>query len=195
MSSLLELPLLIPGAAFVVGWIIGMLFKRATPPSTGQGESGRDHKIRALDADLRVTNNRVQELEEQLLSRQKEFEAMSEECDTLVKTVEARNEELAKARTNLVVECKKTAKLRRELTGRAEETIRANVQIKDIETELDVAQAGSNVVAEQLQRLEAEKEDLHDKLERSITGVIEADDESPEEPVKESSKDTFILDS
>jgi hypothetical protein len=62
------------------------------------------------------------------------------------------------------------------------------VQIKDIETELDVVQAGSHVVAEEFERLTAEKEDLMD----SITGkVIEED----EEDGKELENIGFILDS
>lgn len=199
MLSLLKSPLVIAGAAFVAGWIVALLFKWIRSPSTDEDKPGHEHQIRALDADLRVATKRLEEIEDELRAAQNELRTTSEASELLGKTLELRDAELAKIRKSLATECKKTVELRRELTGRAEETIRARVQIKDIATERDIAQAGSNVVVEHVQRLEAEKEDLTGRLERSITGEAGADEKPSEETSKETSEEiseeTFILDS
>ena len=75
-----------------------------------------------------------------------------------------RDQKIERLRESLHDECAKTQGLRHELTNRAEETIRASVRVKDAETELSVARAGSDAVLEQIQRLAAEREELTGRL-------------------------------
>ena len=62
-------------------------------------------------------------------------------------------------------ECRKTAQLRKELAERAEEMVRTHVQLRDVKTELDVSQVGSDVVIDQIDRLTRERDDLNTMVE------------------------------
>lgn len=166
MLTIQEILLIFGVIGLLGGWAVGRVGSWASHRRAG-GEAGGDklaHRIRALEADLRVAQRKAQEAELAL-------ERMREETGELRRVVQARDEELAardgelgQLRQNLSDECAKTASLRQELTHRVEETIRASVRIKDAETELSVARAGSDAVLEQIHRLAAEREELTGKL-------------------------------
>jgi chromosome segregation ATPase len=170
MSNLLQSPVLLGVSAFMAGWVIayvsrilgGDLNKDGEASTAGRADS--EHRVRALEADMRVSLKAAEEAQEELATVKAELGTVNEESRVLRKTLERRDAQLVEAKKNISEECLKTAELRKELSGRAEETIRANVQIKNIETELDVIQAGSDVVAEQFKQLAAEREDLTDRL-------------------------------
>jgi chromosome segregation ATPase len=193
MSSLLQSPFVLVGGAFFVGvvvmLVIGRLFSSAPE---GDDKTSREHRVRALEADQRVSQKRIGELEEDLESTKKNLENVSQESEALRETLKTRESELADARKTVATECQKTAKLRKELTGRAEETIRAHAQIKDIETELDIVQAGSDVVAEQFERLAKENDDPTGQ--HAKPKIEDADDKEDKKSSKLESAG-FILDS
>ena len=178
-------------SAFAAGWIIAYLSRilggdlaGSANKDASQSRASGEHRIRALETDSRLAQKAANEAEQELAATRAELGAMNEESAVLRKTLEHRDAQLAEAKRDISDECLKTAELRKELSGRAEETIRANVQIKNIETELDVIQAGSDVVAEQFKRLTAEREDLTDRLRSSKGGVPGAEGEESEEPQK-----------
>jgi hypothetical protein len=59
----------------------------------------------------------------------------------------------------------KVNKLRRTLTDRAEETIRANAKARDSETELSVLKAGASAMYDEVDRLESEQKELTNRLQ------------------------------
>jgi uncharacterized protein (DUF3084 family) len=199
MSNLLQSPMVLGVSAFIAGWVIAYLsrilggdFGGSGNKDASQSRASSEHRIRALETDLRLAQKAVTEMEEEFAAARAELGAMNEESAVLRKTLEHRDAQLAEAKRNIADECLKTAELRKELSGRAEETIRANVQIKNIETELDVIQAGSDVVAEQFKRLTAESEDLTDRLRSLKDEVPGAAGDESEEPRK---FEDLILDS
>jgi len=123
------------------------------------------HRIRGLEADLRVAQRAVddglnehQALTEQLKGAATEMAALREEA--------ARHHELVRKLTaEMQHECRKTAELRKELADRAEEMVRTHVQLRDVKTELDVSQVGSDVVIDQIERLTRERDDLDTLVE------------------------------
>ena len=188
MSNLLHSPLLLGVAAFAAGWVVAYLnrmlggdFSRGGDADGKPSRATSEHRIRALDADLRVSQQALKDIESEHTAVKAELATMNEESRGLRKTLQRRDAQLVEAKKNINEECMKTAELRKELTGRAEETIRANVQIKNFETELGVIQAGSDVVAEQFRRLEAEHEDLTDRLQHLKGDMTGAANEDPEE--------------
>ena len=199
MSNLFQSPIVLGVTAFVAGWIIAYLSRILGGDFAGKGETdarqGRastEHRVRALDADLRVAQKAVEEMEDDLTVTKAELRTMNEESEIMRKTLERRDAQLAEAKKNISEECLKTMELRKELTGRAEETIRANVQIKNIETELDVIQAGSDVVAEQFKRLTEEREDLTDRLRALKEDMPDGAGDQPDETKQ---REDLILDS
>jgi chromosome segregation ATPase len=190
---------LLGASAFVAGWLIAYIsrilggdFGRHGSAKSKSARASSEHKIRALEADLRLSLKAREKAECGLATVRAELEPMTEEAKIFSKTLEGRDARLAEVKQGLAEECAKTAKLRKELTGRAEETIRAKAQIRNIETELDVAQAGSDVVAEQFRSLAAEREDLTDRLQalkQEMSGT------AGDEPENAKLHDDLILDS
>lgn len=123
------------------------------------------HRIRGLEADLRVAQrvaddalNERRALTEQLERTAAELAALREEA--------LRHHDLVhKLTAEMQHECRKTAQLRMELADRAEEMVRTHVQLRDVKTELDVTQVGSDVVIDQIERLTRERDDLNTLVE------------------------------
>jgi hypothetical protein len=76
-------------------------------------------------------------------------------------TIQLNAEELGSMRDAVKSESKKVVELRRTLTDRAEETIRANVCARDSKTELSVLQAGTEAM---FSDAETEREELTNRL-------------------------------
>jgi chromosome segregation ATPase len=147
------------------GWALGRIGS-AFASRSSRGNRGRDdnHRIRALEADLRVAQRKAEEAELALERLREEHEAVTRELQEKNAALSAREAEMDKLRQSLTDECSKTQGLRAELTARVEENIRAQLRVRDAETELSVARAGSEAVIEQVQRLAAEREELTGKL-------------------------------
>ena len=118
------------------------------------------HRIRGLEADLRV----AQRAADDALN---EGQALTEKLDGTVAELAALREEavrqhklVRKLTAEMQHECRKTAELRKELADRAEGMVRTHVQLRDVKTELDVSQVGSDVVIDQIERLTRERDDL-----------------------------------
>lgn len=137
------------------------------------------HRIRGLEADLRVAQraaddalNERRALTEQLDSTTAELAAFREEA--------VRHHDLVhKLTAEMQHECRKTAQLRMELADRAEEMVRTHVQLRDVKTELDVSQVGSDVVIDQIERLTRERDDLNTMVE-ALRRELELKSRDPE---------------
>lgn len=167
MLTLQEVLLILAFAA-VVG--VGVLLrlgarKRAEAPSESGRHEDLNHRVRALEADLRIAQRKAQEAELAV-------ERQREELDELRSTLKTREETLAEQKATLdeieqqfAKECSKTQTLRKELTERATESVKATVRVKDAETELSVLKAGSDAVLDQMLQLAAEREELTGRIE------------------------------
>jgi len=176
MLILFESPVLLGAAAFLAGTVFAYMVKIIGQRMSSEKETGRDRQIRSLEADLRVARKGTEEAEAALEARPEELAVLTEETEQLRKTVRARDKKLGKAKNLLNEECAKTAALRKKMTGLTEKTIRVSAELKSVETELGVVQAGSDVVAEEFHRLASEREEETDRLK-----VAEAADR--EEPM------------
>jgi chromosome segregation ATPase len=137
------------------------------------------HRIRGLEADLRVAQrtaddslNERQALSEQLEGAATELAALRDEA--------SRHHDLVhKLTAEMQHECRKTAQLRKELADRAEEMVRTHVQLRDVKTELDVSQVGSDVVIDQIEHLSRERDDLTTMVE-ALRRELEMKSRDPE---------------
>jgi chromosome segregation ATPase len=163
MLTIQEIILIFALIGVLGGWALGRLGSRwASREANRPGDS--DHRIRALEAELRVAQRKAEETELTLERNREEIEAVRAEARAAADSCAERDGELQALRKRLADECAKTQTLRVELTERAEETIRASVRVKEAETELSVARAGSDAVLEEIRRLAAEREELTDRL-------------------------------
>jgi chromosome segregation protein len=155
------------GCALVMGAIIGRLTSVAARAFKDR-DSGGDlhHKIRSLEAGLRVAQKTAEQASERSEQQAGELADACRQRDAAQGKLARLSEELQDLRTRLRHECSKTAMLRQELSERAEDAARTSVQLRDARNELDVYNYGSDVVNAEVARLKAERDSLEGELER-----------------------------
>lgn len=145
-----ELPqqlILITAGAFLLGWILSLINARLSARTEAKKRDPRDDRIRSLEAELRVAQTEAErsrmsaeELEEEL----KETTVGIERRDNVITEQQARIEKISSDLKDSVI---KTRELRSELAERATENIHAEAKIREVQTELSVAQASSDLIA------------------------------------------------
>jgi chromosome segregation ATPase len=165
MSSVQEIALIAGLIGAMCGWVMGRVGSWFGNRKSRSREEDLNHRVRALEADLRVAQRNAEEAAAQSEQHRQELETLRLQVKNESSAIRERDEQLRKLRQSLADECNKTQSLRQELTMRAEETLRAKVRAKEAETELGVARAGSDAVAAQVKRLVAEREELARRLE------------------------------
>lgn len=121
-------------------------------------EDPRDSQIRQLLADIKLANRQLEEVREQLESRQAECEEAVATTQELKATLTKRDAEVTELRTGLQKETARTRELRQEIADQAQERLREQVIRKQAETELEVAQAGNEAVIDEFTRLQQQQE-------------------------------------
>jgi chromosome segregation ATPase len=107
----------------------------------------RDDRIRSLDAELRIAQTELGQVKESAEQLEKELESANEDIkkrDKVISHQQGRVEELKKDLRDSVL---KTRELRAELSERAEESVRSEAKLREVETELSVAQASTDMIA------------------------------------------------
>lgn len=146
----LELPqtlIFTAAGAFVIGWILASIASRLSAKKRAMKRDPRDDRIRSLEAELRIarsvsenSTSDVQLLEDQL----KEMTVGIERRDQVISKQQTK---LNQVSTDLKDSVLKTRELRTELTDRATENVHAEAKIREVETELSVAQASTDMIA------------------------------------------------
>jgi chromosome segregation ATPase len=166
MSTLFRDPLVMGGAAFVAGWLVAKMAAYLGDKTSGEDVIARERQIRGLEAEIRVTNKAVEKTDQELAELRVELQTASSAVESYETILETRSEEIEKYKLELRDECKKTDSLRNDLGGRAEETIRAEVQARDMRVELSLIQASSTAIYDEIDRLSAEREELTGRLRK-----------------------------
>ncbi len=123
------------------------------------------HKIRGLEADLRVAQRTADDAVNERQALRAELDSTTAELMALRDESTRHHDLVHKLTAEMQHECRKTAQLRKELADRAEEMVRTHVQLRDVKTELDVTQVGSDVIIDQIERLNRERDDLNTLVE------------------------------
>jgi chromosome segregation ATPase len=178
-----ELPnelIFIAAGAFLLGWILSAISSSIGARFKAKRRDSRDDRIRELEAELRIaqaeqTDSRtdVEKLEDEL----KETTIGLERRDNVISDQQTK---LEKATSDLKSSVIKTRELRSELTERATENVHAEAKIREVETELSVAQASTDMIATGVldYSFKADKQDTDESLSEN--------DHTPEEPGKAS---------
>ena len=145
-----ELPqqlILYTTGAFLVGWLLSSLSSRMGSKYKAKRRDPRDDRIRELEAELRIaqgdssrTSDELQRLEDEL----KETVVGIERRDNVITDQQSR---LERVQNDLKDSVLKTRELRAELAERATENVHAEAKIREVETELSVAQASTDMIA------------------------------------------------
>lgn len=147
LSELPQNVVLFSAGAFFVGWLLSAISSRMTNKFVARKRDPRDDRIRSLEADLRVARSDVEKLTatgEELEESFKETTVGLEKRDNVITHQQSRIDEL---KSNLKESVLKTRELRAELSERATENIKSELKIREVETELDIAQASTDLMA------------------------------------------------
>ena len=133
--------------AFVLGCIISAISSRASGGKGVASNSPQDHRIRSLEADQRVAqteSEKAKEAREKLEDELKQTTVSMEKRDTVIAH---QQQQIDKYKRDLKVSVRKTRELRSELSDRASENIKSEVKLRDVKTELEVAQVSADMIA------------------------------------------------
>jgi len=139
--------MLIVGGAFVLGFVLAKIGGAMSRRGKAMDRDPRDDRIRSMEADLRVSQTETERLKAELGERDKsvvqaEGKIGEHEEDALRQTGV-----IDKLQGDLKDSIRKTRELRGELTDRATENIKSEVKLREVETELEVAQASSEMIS------------------------------------------------
>lgn len=140
--------LILTVGAFALGWLVAKVggFLGRKVQASGDRDP-RDDRIRSLEMDLRVARGDGDKLRAEVESGDKELKEARAEIDRLEQVVAEQADQVQRLRVDLRDSVRKTRELRAELTDRAEENLRSEVKLREVETELSVAQASTDLMS------------------------------------------------
>ncbi len=133
--------------AFLLGWVLSSVISRIGGGSRSAKRDPKDDRIRSLEAELRIAQGDAAQVKEKLESTEQALEdALDgiEKRDNVISHQQTRVEDLKKDLKDSVT---KTRQLRHELQDRATESVRSEARIREVETELSIAQASTDLIA------------------------------------------------
>ena len=142
-----EIILYVAAGSFLLGWVVAKVAAFLGNKFRARTRDPRDQRILSLDAELSVAHGNVEKTQAKL---DQEAQALKEEQEHLAerdKTIESLTDTVTKLKTDLKESVIKTRELREELQDKAAENIRAEVKLRDIETELSVARASTDLIS------------------------------------------------
>ncbi len=142
-----EIILYVAAGSFLLGWIVAKIAAYFGNKFKARARDPRDDRIRSLDAELRVAKGNADKAEAKL---EQEAQALKEEQEQLQErdqTIENLSDTVRKLKSELKESVIKTRELREELQERAAENIQSEVRLRDMETELSVARASTDLIS------------------------------------------------
>lgn len=168
-----NLILMIAGT-FLLGWILSSISSAIGARHRAKERDPRDDRIRELEAEVRIARSEAKknsEDSEGLEEKLKETTVGLERRDFVITDQQSKIEQVKKDLRESVL---KTRELRAELADRATESVHAEAKIREVETELSVAQASTDMIATGVldYSLAPEKEGGEDHSENDDAGEV-----------------------
>ena len=145
-----ELPqnlILMTVGAFLLGWVLSSISSRMGSRTKAAKRDPRDDRIRSLEAELRIAQTELGQVRESAEQFEKDLEAASEQVEKRDKVITHQQRHVEQLKKDLRDSVLKTRELRSELSQRAEESVRSEAKLREVETELSVAQASTDMIA------------------------------------------------
>jgi predicted RNase H-like nuclease (RuvC/YqgF family) len=139
--------ILMVAGAFLIGWLLSSISKSIGGKLRARKRDPRDDRIRSLDAEVRIAQSDLKKAREKIESLEKDVEDGKEgnrKRDNVISHQQDRIESLSSDLKDSVL---KTRELRNELSDRATENLKSEVKLREVETELEVAQASTDLIA------------------------------------------------
>jgi chromosome segregation ATPase len=139
------LPML--AAAFALGYGVAKFSSFAANRIKERTRDPRDDRIRSLEAEHRIAKTDSSKANEELESLTKEMKENRDSIEARDRVLDEQMATIVQLRTDLKDSVKKTRELRAELSDRATESVRSEVKLREVETELEVTRASTDLIA------------------------------------------------
>lgn len=139
--------LLMIAAAFLLGWVLAAINARLGDKTRAKKRDPRDVRIRSLEADLRVAQADLETSREKIEKLDENLGETKEGVDKRDNVISHQQLKLDETTRDLKESVLKTRELRAELSDRATESVKSEVKLREVETELSVAQASTDMIA------------------------------------------------
>lgn len=149
-AMLVDLPqnlILMTVGAFLLGWVLSSIGSRLSSPKGSSKRDPRDDRIRSLEAELRVAQSELGKAKEKIEAQEEEIEEANGGIEKRDKVISHQQERIEELKHDLKESVMKTRELRHELSDRAAESVKSEVKLREVETELSVAQASTDLIA------------------------------------------------
>ncbi|MDH3440073.1 MAG: Atg14 domain-containing protein [Gammaproteobacteria bacterium] len=133
--------------AFVLGWVVAKVSAALAGKIQATKRDPRDDRIRNLDAELRIAQSEAAKAKDTVDRQDETLTETQQFVADRDMVIASQKEKIAQLRADLKESVKKTRELRHELSNRAEENVRSEVKLREVETELSVAQASTDLIA------------------------------------------------
>jgi chromatin segregation and condensation protein Rec8/ScpA/Scc1 (kleisin family) len=133
--------------AFLVGWLLSSLSWSLGSKARAKKRDPRDDRIRSLEAELRIALSESEKSGEAVKKLNKDLQESNDSQVKRDNVISHQQEKLERLSADLKDSVLKTRELRTELSDRATENIKSEVKLREVETELEVAQASTDMIA------------------------------------------------
>ena len=132
--------------AFLLGWILASVNARLGHRRHRRRDL-RDDRIRSLEADLRVAQTNAEQAREQLARIASKLDGANDGIGKREQIISQQQSRIDELERDLRESVEKTCELRAALTERANENMRSQARLREVETELSVAIASTDLIA------------------------------------------------
>lgn len=139
--------ILMVAGAFLLGWLLSSLGSSLGSRRRAKERDPKDDRIRSLEAELRIAQGAASKAEEKAAALEKDVQDALEGNEKRDNVISHQQERIDKLSRDLKESVLKTRELRNELSDRATENLKSEVKLREVETELEVAQASTDLIA------------------------------------------------
>ena len=137
----------IAGGAFLLGWVLAAISGNLGARYRAKKRDPRDVRIRELEAELRIAQSEGSDSRTNLEKLEDELKETTIGLERRDNVITEQQSKLEKVSSDLKGSVLKTRELRSELADRATASVHAEAKIREVETELSVAQASTDMIA------------------------------------------------
>ncbi len=139
--------LLTAGGAFLLGFVVAKLGGWLGNKFDARERDPRDDRIRSLTADVRVAQVTAEKAKAQLEEATRDLTETQKLVSVRDDLIAGQEKKIRRLKSDLKESVLKTRELRTELTDRATENTRSEARLREVETELSVVRASTDLLA------------------------------------------------
>jgi small-conductance mechanosensitive channel len=139
--------ILMTAAAFLIGWLLSSISSTIGAKQRAKRRDPRDDRIRSLEAEHRVAQTDLEKERGKSTELKQELEESRDGNEKRDNVISHQQEKIDQISKDLKESVLKTRELRSDLSNRATENIKSEVKLREVETELSVAQASTDMIA------------------------------------------------